>query len=177
MNFPQGKRCFWPVAVSRHFPGKNDFDFDLWWFRVIPQGKNVFDLWFCVILQEGFALSLSYDGFTLFSRKKVFDKIAKLPNFKGEKWGGVQTTMNPTKTNTLHYGTDQKNSLFCCVCFSSRLFYHFLSFVYFLLWKGRERFLKLALFLLSVLVKGEPFWILSVLVRGRNFNTGSGSRS
>ena len=80
------------------------------------------------------------------------------------------TTTPPTKTNTLHYGTDQKNSLFCCVCFSSRLFYHFLSFVYFLLWKGRERFLKLALFLLSVLVKGEPFWILSVLVRGRNFN-------
>ena len=30
--------------------------------------------------------------------------------------------------------------------------------------------MKLALFLLSVLVKGEPFWILSVLVRGRNFN-------
>ena len=84
----------------------------------------------------------------------------------------MQTTMNPTKTNTLHYGTDQKNSLFCCVCFSSRLFYHFLSFVYFLLRKGRERFLKLALFLLSVLVKGEPFWILSVLVRGRNFNKG-----
>ena len=118
MNFPQGKRCFWPVAVSRHFPGKNDFDFDLWWFRVIPQGKNVFDLWFCVILQEGFALSLSYDGFTLFSRKKVFDKIAKLPNFKGEKWGGVQTTMNPTtvRTRRTHYTTVQtKRTLYFVV--------------------------------------------------------------
>ena len=28
-EFPQGKRRFRPVAVSRHSPGKNDFDFDL----------------------------------------------------------------------------------------------------------------------------------------------------
>ena len=53
----------------------------------------------------------------------------------------------------------------------------FVFCIFFCVGKEWREFFEVCAFLLSVLVKGEPFWLLSVLVRGRNFNTGSGSRS
>ena len=90
------------------------------------------------------------------------------------------TTTPPTKTNTLHYGTNQKNSLFCCVCFSSRLSYHFcLLYIFFCVGKEWREFFELYAFLLSALVKGEhvghsQFWweeeILTLVAdQGLNF--------
>ena len=68
------------------------------------------------------------------------------------------TTTPPTKTNTLHYGTNQKNSLFCCVCFSSRLSYHFCLLYIFCVGKEwREFFLKFTFFSFRLWWKESTF--------------------
>ena len=88
------------------------------------------------------------------------------------------TTTPPTKTNTLHYGTNQKNSLFCCVCFSSRLSYHFcLLYIFFVLKKVERVFLKCTFFSFRLWWKESTLGYSQFRWEEGNFNTLMGSEA
>ena len=86
----------------------------------------------------------------------------------------------PHPQRRTHYTTVQtKRTLYFVVFVLVPVYPTTFVFCIFFLRVGKEwrEFFEVYVFLLSALVKGEHFWSLSVLVRGRNFNTGSGSRS
>ena len=150
-TFP-GKKWFWfwPMKVSRNSPRKNDFD--LWWFRVILQGKM----------------------FLIRPRNSPFlrGRIGKSANNHEAFWRTL-----PVKMVKI---VRRKNTFKCVgVDFSSRFIHQSLSLNFIFcdyLCEGWER--ELLKFSAPFgFWEGRVFWILSVLGRGRNFNTGSGSRA